>query len=335
MEKYSVGISGVGSYIPDKIVSNDDLAKVIDTSHEWIYERTGIEERRIADQSIATSDMGTIAAERAMKDANLGPEDIDLIIFSTVTSDHLFPSTACIVQKNIGAKKAAAMDLNAGCTGFIYGMTTGASFIQAGIYKRILVIGGETLSRIVDWEDRSTCVLFGDGAGACILERCENGYGILAQDLGSDGADGQALIMPAGGSRKPVTKEVIDQRENYLRMDGREVFKFAVRTMGKVSLKVLDQAGLKKEDIDLLIPHQANVRIIDSASKKLNLPKEKIFVNLNKYGNTSAASIPLALDEALREKRIKKGDNILLVAFGAGLTWGASLMKWNREEKDV
>lgn len=332
MRNISVGISGVGSYLPENRVTNDDLSKIVETSHEWIVERTGIHERRVLSEDMATSDTATIAAKKALEDAKLKPEDIDLIIVATVTADYALPSTACIVQKNIGAMKAAAFDINAGCSGFVYGLTLGESFIKSGVYEKVLVIGAETLSRIVDWQDRNTCVLFGDGAGACILEKCEDGFGILSSELGSDGTNGEVLIQPAGGSKFPASQETLDKRLHYIKMDGKEVFKFAVRVMEKASINVLEKANLKLEDLDFLVPHQANTRIIDAAAKKLKLEKDKIYVNLNKYGNMSSASIPVALDEAIKDNKIKKGDNILLVAFGAGLTWASMTLKWNKEE---
>lgn len=332
MRNINVGISGVGSYLPDNRVTNDDLSKIVETSHEWIVERTGIHERRVLSEDMATSDTATIASKKALEDAKLKPEDIDLIIVATVTADYALPSTACIVQKNIGAMKAAAFDINAGCSGFVYGLTLGESFIKSGVYEKVLVIGAETLSRIVDWQDRNTCVLFGDGAGACILEKCEEGFGILSSELGSDGSNGEVLIQPAGGSKFPASQETLDKRLHYIKMDGKEVFKFAVRVMEKASMSVLEKANLELEDLDFLIPHQANTRIIDAAAKKLKLKKDKIYVNLNKYGNMSSASIPVALDEAIKDNRIKKGDNVLLVAFGAGLTWASMTLKWNKEE---
>lgn len=334
MEKIYVGISGIGSYVPEKLITNEDLSKIVDTSNEWIVERTGIQERRIVDESIATSDIASIAAKRALEDAKLKAEDIDLIIVATATPDHSFPSTACIVQKNIGATKAAAFDISVGCSGFVYGLVVGEQFVKSGLYENVLVIGAETLSKIVDWQDRNTCVLFGDGAGACILEKCEENMGILASELGSDGRNGSVLIQPAGGSRQPANEDTVKNRLHFIRMEGREVFKFAVRVMDKASQSVIDKANLKLEDIDFLVPHQANVRIIDAAAKKLNLEQGKIYVNLNKYGNMSSASIPVALNEAIEEKRIKKGDNVLLVAFGAGLTWASMIIKWNRREED-
>lgn len=335
MKNFSVGISGIGSYVPDKVLTNDDLSKMVDTSHEWIISRTGIEERRIAPTNMATSDLSTEAARKALEDAKLKPEEIDLIIVATITPDYSFPSTACIVQKNIGAVNAAAFDLNAGCTGFVYGLSTGANFIKAGIYKKVLVIGGEALSKIINWEDRNTCVLFGDGAGACILERCEEGYGILAYELGADGDNHESLIQPGGGSREPASVESLANNLHHIQMDGKEVFKFAVRAMERSSMSVLNMANMDRDDLDFLVPHQANIRIIDSARKKLNLPEEKVYVNLNKYGNMSSASIPVALDEAIKSQRIKKGDSVLLVAFGAGLTWGSIILRWHREDSDV
>ncbi len=332
MNKFGVGIVGIGSHLPEKVLTNHDLANIVETSDKWIRERTGIESRRIADESQATSDLSTAAAEKALKDANLNAEDLDLIIVATVTSDHAFPSTACIVQKNIKATNAAAFDINAGCSGFIYGMSMAEAFIKSGIYRKVMVIGAETLSRILNWEDRNTCVLFGDGAGACILDRCEEGYGILATELGADGEKGDVLSQPAGGSRLPTTLETIEKKLHSLDMNGKEVFKFAVRVMEKSSRAILEKANLKVEDLNLLVPHQANMRIIDAASRKLNLERDKIFVNLNKYGNMSAASVPVALDEAIGENRLKKGDNLVLVAFGAGLTWASMAIKWNREE---
>ena len=332
MKSIYVGISGVGSYVPERVVTNDDLSKIVDTSNEWIVERTGIEERRIAEDDTATSDLGTLAAKRALEDAKLQPEDIDLIIVATVTADHAFPSTACIIQKNIGAMKAAAFDINVGCSGFVYGLSIGESFIKSGTYEKVLVIGAEALSKIVDWQDRNTCVLFGDGAGACVLEKCEEGFGILSSELGSDGTNGQVLSQPAGGSRLPASIETLEDRLHYVKMDGKEVFKFAVRVMEKTSMNALEKANLNLADLDFLVPHQANMRIIDAAAKKLKLEKNRICINLNKYGNMSSASIPVALDEAVKNKKIKNGDNILLVAFGAGLTWASMTIKWSRRK---
>jgi 3-oxoacyl-[acyl-carrier-protein] synthase-3 len=335
LNNISVGITGIGSYVPENILTNDDLSKIVDTNDEWIQSRTGIRERRIADKDAATSDLATAAAQRALEDANIPAEELDLIIVATATPDHLFPSTAAMVQKKLGAKKAAAFDISVGCSGFNYGLIVGANFVQTGMYKKVLVIGAEILSKVVDWEDRNTCVLFGDGAGACVLEPCDESFGILSSELGSDGVNGDVLIIPAGGSVIPASKESVEQKLHTIRMDGKEVFKFAVRVMEKSSLEVLKKAGLEKEDIDFLIPHQANTRIIDAAMKKLKLSRDKIHVNLDRYGNTSAASIPVALDEAVSENKIKKGDNVLLVAFGAGLSWASLVIKWNKEARNV
>jgi len=323
-----IGITGIGSALPDKVITNDDLSKMVDTSDEWIRTRTGIRERRIVEDDIATSDLCTEAAIKALEDAKVDPKDIDLIIVATVTPDMAFPSTACIVQKNLGATNAAAFDMSVGCSGFLYGLATGTNFIKAGAYKKVLVIGAEVLSKIMDWEDRSTCVLFGDGAGACVLERCEEGLGILSYNLGADGENGHFLTQPAGGSRMPSSIETVEKRLHYIHMDGREVFKFAVRVMEKASIEALKEVDMELEDIDFLIPHQANIRIINSAAKRLKVPKDRVYVNLDRYGNMSSASIPIALEEAYREGLINKGDNILMVAFGAGLTWASVILKW-------
>ena len=330
MKKIFVGISGIGSYLPEKILTNDELSKMVDTSNEWIVERTGIEQRRIVEESQATSDLAIEAGIRALENASVTPEEIDLIIVASSTPDYIFPSTACIVQHKINATKAAAFDMNVACSGFVYAMATGANFISSGAYKKVLVIGAEAFSRIMNWEDRNTCVLFGDGAGAVVLEECDQDFGILSYDLGSDGENGDVLIVPAGGSRTPASANTVNDKLHSVQMDGKAVFKFAVKTMGKSTIKALEKAGLKIEDLDFLVPHQANTRIIDSSMKKLNLSKEKVYTNLNKYGNTSSASVPIALDEAVKEGRIKKGDNIALVAFGAGLSWASIVMKWNR-----
>lgn len=325
----SVGIIGTGSYVPEQVVTNKDLEKLVDTSDEWIVTRTGISERRKAESHIATSDMGVIAGQRAIEAAGLKPDDIDLIIVATITPDMFFPSTACIIQEKIGAVNASAFDLSAACTGFIYGLAVGSQFIASGMYKHVLVIGAETLSRILNPADRNTLVLFGDGAGAAVLGPVEDGKGFLAFDLGSDGSGGNLLYLEAGGSRLPVSEETIKKGQHYLAMSGNDVFKFAVRIMGETSLKTLEKAGLTREDVDYLVPHQANIRIVDAAVKRLKLPAEKVYVNLDKYGNMSGASIPVALDEALKENKINKDDIIVLVGFGAGLTWGACVIRWS------
>ncbi|MGB9779260.1 beta-ketoacyl-ACP synthase III [Caldanaerobacter sp.] len=329
-EKISAGILGTGSYLPEKILTNYDLEKMVDTSDEWITTRTGIKERRIADPSQATSDLATEAAKKALEDADLKPEDIDMIIVATVTPDMNFPSTGCIVQANLGALNAAAFDISVGCSGFIYGLAIAQQFVETGLYKNVLVIGAETLSKITNWKDRNTCVLFGDGAGAAVVGKVEEGYGILASYLGADGTGGKYLYMPAGGSRMPASHETVEKNLHTIFMEGQEVFKFAVRVMDSATIEVLERAGLSPEDIDMLIPHQANTRIIDAARKRLKLSEEKVYINLDKYGNTSAASVAIALDEAYRKGLLKKGDIILMVAFGAGLTWASNVIKWSK-----
>ncbi|BEP29411.1 beta-ketoacyl-ACP synthase III [Helicovermis profundi] len=324
----NVKIIGTGRSLPEKIMTNFDLEKIVDTNDEWIRTRTGISERRIALESEATSDFATKAAIKALEMANIKAEDLDLIIVATITPDMGFPATACIVQDNIGALNAAAFDLEAACSGFLYGVTVGKQFIKTGVYKYVLVIGAETMSKILDFEDRNTCVLFGDGAGAAILGVSDDDSGIKSFEIGADGSGGKYLDLPAGGSRKPASVDTVTSREHYVRMEGNEVFKFAVRKMGSASLNVIKKAGLEISDIDFLVPHQANIRIINSAAKKLKLPLNKVEINLDKYGNTSAASIPMALDQAVRENKIKKGDNVVLVGFGGGLTWGACMIKW-------
>ncbi|SFL87788.1 beta-ketoacyl-ACP synthase III [Pelosinus propionicus] len=330
-----VGIIGIGSFAPEKIVTNKDLEKVVETSDEWIVSRTGIKQRHVVETGVATSSLAALAAERALVDAGVTADEIDLIIVATATPDMLFPSTACLVQDKIKASKAAAFDLSAGCSGFAYGLVTGSQFIKTGLYKKILVIGAETLSTILDWNDRNTCVLFGDGAGAVVLGEVPVGYGILGVELGADGSGGELLKMPAGGSRIPATNESIEQRLHYLQMSGNDVFKFAVKVMGEAAIKALEHSGLSHTDVDCLIPHQANIRIIQSAAKRLKLPMEKVVINVDNYGNTSAASIPLAMDEAMKSGKLKNDDIVVLVGFGAGLTWGSCVIKWYKEDKTV
>lgn len=330
MNNKSVGIIGMGSYVPERIMTNHDLEKIVDTSDQWIVERTGIKERRIAEEGVTTCDLAVKAAEQALQDAGVSAEEIDLIIVATVTPDMVFPSAACLVQHRIGAVNAAAFDLSAGCSGFVYGLTVGSQFISSGLYRKVLVIGAETLSKIMDWTDRNSCILFGDGAGAAVISEVEAGYGILGVELGADGSGGEFLKMPAGGSRMPATVETVENRLHYIKMSGNEVFKFAVKAMGEAAIKALDRAGVDCTEIDYLIPHQANMRIIQSAAKRLKVPMEKVMVTVDKYGNTSAASIPMALAEAVKEGKVKKGDTIVLVGFGAGLTWASCVMKWGK-----
>jgi 3-oxoacyl-[acyl-carrier-protein] synthase-3 len=315
-------IIGTGSYVPEKILTNADLEKMVETSDGWITDRTGIKERRVSSKEQATSDLAVEAAKRALASAKMDPKEIELIIVGTSSPDMLFPSTACIVQDKIGAINAAAFDASAACSGFNYALAAGASFIESGLYNNVMVIGADTLTKYLDWTDRNTCVLFGDGAGAVILRVSTDGSGVLASHLGADGSGGKYLIMPGGGSRDPEAKK------RYIWMDGKEVYKFAVKVLPKSVKAVLDRSKLNASDISLLIPHQANIRIIDFALKILGLPKEKVYVNLHRYGNTSAASIPIALDEALKEEKIKKGDIVALAGFGAGLTYGANIIKW-------
>ena len=326
----AVGILGVGCYVPEKILTNQDLEKIVDTSDEWITERTGIKQRHIAAPEEATSDMAAKAAEMALEDAKVSPEELDLIILGTASSDHAFPSTACLVQAKIGAKNAAAFDLAAGCSGFVYSLAVATQMIKSGFYKKILIIGAETLSRIMNWTDRNTCVLFGDGAGAAVVGEVEEGYGVLGIDMGADGNGGMHLYQPAGGSRKPATPETAAAHEHTIHMDGPEVFKFAIQIMGKTAKRALANADMKPEELDMLFPHQANLRIISSAAKRLKMPMDKVWVNVDKYANTSAASIPIALTEAQAAGKLTKGMNIILDGFGAGLTWAAIVLKWSK-----
>ncbi|MEN1970322.1 beta-ketoacyl-ACP synthase III [Lentibacillus sp. N15] len=311
----SVGIVGVGHYVPPKVVTNKDLEKIVDTNDEWIRTRTGIEERRIADDSIDTSDMAFYAAENALKDADLNAEELDLILVATVTPDTPFPSVACRLQDRLGATKAAAMDVSAACSGFMYALITAKQFVETDVYKNVLVIGVEKLSKITDWTDRNTCVLFGDGAGAALVSKVSEGKGILSFELGADGSGGKYLYQ------KP---------EDYLIQNGREVFKFAVRQMPRSAISVIEKTGLAKEDVDYLIPHQANIRIMEAARERLGVSEDRMAQTIKKYGNTSAASIPMALSEAAGNGRIKDNDLLVLVGFGGGLTWGSVALRWGR-----
>jgi 3-oxoacyl-[acyl-carrier-protein] synthase-3 len=325
----SVSIVGTGSYTPERVMANAEFEKLVDTSDEWIRTRTGIRERRIAADGQYTSDLAAEAARRAMADAKVKPEEIDLIIVATITPDMPFPSTACFVQQKIGATKAACFDVEAACAGFLYVLEIAQQFITAHTYNTILVIGAEKLSSIIDWQDRNTCVLFGDAAGAAILRsRSESEHGVVTTCLGTDGSKAELLYMPGGGSRCPASHHSVDTRLHHLRMEGKEVFKSAVGAMQTAAEEVLRRCGLTIEDIDCIIPHQANVRIIESIAERINAPKEKLFINLDKYGNTSAASVIVALDEAVRSGRVKRGDLLLLVVFGAGFTWAASVIQW-------
>ncbi|HWI52254.1 MAG TPA: beta-ketoacyl-ACP synthase III [Symbiobacteriaceae bacterium] len=325
-----VGITGVGMAVPERVLTNADLEKMVETSDEWIVTRSGIRERHISEPGEATSDYAVKAARKAMEMAGVTPEQIDLIIVGTVTPDMPFPSTACIVQNALGASRAAAFDMSAACPGWLYGTVMAQQTIASGMYNCALVIGAEMLSKLVDWEDRSTCVLFGDAAGAAILQPVSEGRGILASVLGSEGAGACHLQLPAGGSRQPASAETVANRLHYIKMDGTEVYKFAVRVMNEATVEVMEKAGITREDLDLLVPHQANIRIIEAAMKRLKLGPDKVVINLDRYGNTSSASIPVALTEALAEGRIKDGDEIVLVSFGAGLVWAAVALRWGK-----
>ncbi len=322
-------IVGTGSYLPEKILTNFDLEKMVDTSDEWIRVRTGIRERRIAREDQASSDLAIEAAKIALKKASLKPNELDLIMVASITPDMFFPSTACVVQDKLGAKNAAALDISAACSGFIYGLVLCHSLICQGQYKKVLLIAAETLSKITDWEDRATCVLLGDGAGAAVLTPTNSDKeGLLASVLGAIGSAGELLYLPGGGSHHPATHQTVDKKLHYLKMQGNELFKLAVKSLVEGANYVIRKAKVKPEDIDLFIPHQANIRIINASAKRVGVPMDKVYINVDKYGNTSAASIPIALDEALKEGKIKKGNLILLDAFGGGLTWGACLLRW-------
>ncbi|MHB8168420.1 MAG: beta-ketoacyl-ACP synthase III [Thermoleophilia bacterium] len=322
-------ISAVGTFVPQRVVTNDDLSLELDTSDEWISTRTGIRERRIAENGEAASDLGARAARRALEAAGVAPGELDLIIVASLSPDMLFPSTASLISGAIGAEGTAAFDLSAACTGFIYALSVANSFIVSGQADRVLVIGAEVVSKMIDWSDRATAVLFGDGAGAVLLEPAADGEeGIIGFDLGNDPAGAGELSLPAGGSRLPASEETVAERLHFLRMNGREVFRFATRVIQASSSQLLERSGHRVEDVDIFVPHQANIRIIDAAARKLGIPPEKVFSNLERYGNTSCASIPLCLDEAEREGRLKKGDLVLMVGFGGGLSWGSCLMRW-------
>ena len=320
-------IIGIGSYVPEKIMTNFDLEKMVDTSDEWIKTRSGIRERRIAEDNIATSDLAFEASKRALESAGLKPQELDALILGTATPDMLFPSTACLVQSRLGTNKIISFDISAGCSGFLYGLCIAESFTKNG-FKNILVIGAEALSKVMDFTDRTTCVLFGDGAGAAVARADDGPSGILASYFAADGANWRLLHQPAGGSRIPASIESVKNRLHYIKMQGNEVFKLAVRAMYEAAVKTLQKAGIDASEVDLLIPHQANIRIIEATAKRLNIPMDKVYINLDKYGNTSAASIPIALDEAQKNGKVKKGDLVLMVAFGAGFTWGGVLLRW-------
>lgn len=321
-------ITGWGMAVPERILSNTDLEQLVETSDEWIVTRTGIRERRIAGPGETTVTMGTAASRQALETAGVQGEALDAIIVATTTPDQLMPSAACMIQTNLNATRAAPMDVNAACSGFVYALAIGAQFIRAGVYKKILVVGSDTLSRFLNYKDRNTCILFGDGAGAVVLEADDKPGGVLSIDLGALPATGELLEIPGGGAAHPATIETVTSGLHYMTMQGREVFKLAVRAMGDSSLKVIAEAGLAPDDVSLLIPHQANIRIIEAMAKRLDLPMERVFVNIERYGNTSAATIPIAIYEAIEAGRLKPGDVTVMTAFGGGLTWASALVRF-------
>ena len=321
-------ITGTGSYVPEKVLTNQDIEKFLDTNDEWIRARTGISERHIAADGEQTSDLATRAAERAMEMAGVSAEDLDLIVVGTITGDYPWPATACIVQGNLGAKNAGAFDVSAACSGFLYALSCAIDRVEAGRCKKALVIGAEVLSRIVNWEDRNTCILFGDAAGAVIVEAGEGDRGILSTHLHADGTQLELLYQPGFGTKHMPSVEAIKEKNYFLQMQGNEVFKVAVRSMSEVANIALQANGMTAEDVDLFIPHQANIRILNATAKKIGLKEEQVYINVNRFGNTSGATIPLALDEANRAGRLKEGDIVLLAAFGGGFTWAATLLRW-------
>lgn len=329
MEKgYTVSITGVGSFLPRKVLTNDDLTRMLDTTDEWITKRTGIKERRIVENGVTASDLAMEASLRALDDANVLSSEIDLIVAATITPDCLVPSTACFIQEKIGAKNAGAFDILAACTGFVYALSIAKGFVASGAMKTVLVIGTECLSKITDYTDRSTCILFGDGAGAVVVQRGNGKREIVTTYLGSDGSKADLLTLSAGGSRLPASQATIESHSPYIQLKGKELFKTAINNMVDMIVKAAAENNMQVEDIDLIIPHQSNIRIIEAAMEKLKLPKKKAYVNIGRYGNTSAASIPIAIDEVDKEELLNPGDSVLLVAFGGGLTWGTSFIKW-------
>ncbi len=322
-------ITGTGSYLPEKRITNADLEKMVDTNDEWIRQRTGITERRMAAPDQATSDLAYEAAKRAIEDAGLQPTDIDQIIVATVTSDTVFPATACRLQDRLGCRQVPAFDIAAGCSGYIYGMAIARTAIMAGTANHVLVVGAECLTRFTDYTDRGTCILFGDGAGATVISRVENdGSGIIDTHFAADGSGADLMILPGGGSRRPPSPEMLAEKLNYITLNGRAVYKNAVSKIVMLVNESLERCQLTRDDINLIIPHQMNARIIESAAKHLDIPLERIYINIDRYGNTSAATIPIAIDEAVKEGRVKKGDLVALAAFGGGMTWASALIRW-------
>jgi 3-oxoacyl-[acyl-carrier-protein] synthase-3 len=323
-------IAGIGHYLPERVLTNAEIERLVETTDEWIVTRTGIRERRIAAPGQASSDLGLEAAREAMADAGVGPEDLDLIIVGTATPDMLFPATACVLQDRLGAKRAGAFDLSAACSSWVYGIAVAHGYVSSGLAETVLVVGAETLSKITNWKDRSTCVLFGDSAGAAVIRPCASGQGFLSFYLGADGGGGPLISLPGGGSRRPASYETIERGDHYLQMNGREVYKFAVRLIPKAIEEAASRAGVRLEEVDWFIPHQANIRIIDAAAERLGQPREKFFINVERFGNTSSASVPVALYEAVRGGTIRRGDLTVMVAFGGGLTWASTALRWTK-----
>lgn len=333
MHKRRAAITAVGHYVPDKILSNKDLEKMVDTSDEWIRTRTGISERRIVEPGVASSDMGARAAEAALKNRGIGAEEIELIIVATVTPDMFFPSTACLIQQKIGASRAWGFDLSGACSGFLFALQTALQFIESGTHSRVLVVGTDTMSSITDYTDRNTCVLFGDAAAAVLVEpTTEEGYGILDTIVRCDGSGRDALYMRAGGSLMPATHETVDKRLHYIYQDGKSVFKVAVVKMADVSAEIMERNALSGKDVDWLVPHQANLRIIDATAKRMGLDSSKVMINIDRYGNTTAATIPMCLSEWWQQGKLKRGQRVVLASFGAGYTWGATLVRWSIQD---
>ncbi|MGR3178873.1 MAG: beta-ketoacyl-ACP synthase III [Candidatus Anammoxibacter sp.] len=324
----NISITGLGAFLPEKVLSNADLERLVDTTDEWITKRTGIKERRIVENGVVTSDLAAKASLKAISDAGISPLDIDLIITSTVTPDHLFPSTSCYVQEKIGATNAGAFDVLAACAGFVYALSIAHGFVAAGTMNCVLVIGAECLSKFTDYTDRTSCILFGDGAGAAVVQKTSSKSEILSFVLGADGSNTDILILPGGGSRNPPSKKTVDEGLHYMRIKGKEVFKMATNNLVSLVNSTLDKCGMKLEDIDLIVPHQSNLRIIKASMKKLAMPMDKVYVNIDRYGNTSSASVPIALSEIKESGRLKQGDLVLLATLGGGLTWSATILRW-------
>lgn len=320
-------IVSTGIAVPEKVLTNRDLEKMVDTSDEWIRERTGMVERHVSDATTAASDLSYEASIQALEEAGMTSQDLDAIIVATISPDYIFPSTACLLQKKLGARSVASFDLSAACTGYLYGLSVASAFVETGRYKNVLLVGVDLLTKVVDWSDRNTCVLFGDGAGATLIQPVEEG-GVIDTVLGADGGAAKMLYQPCGGSRIPISEEAIREGKHYLYMNGREIFKYAVREMTNSCIRVLEKVGLQSDDVSLVIPHQANMRIIEATASRLGISMDRFYINIQKYGNTSAATIPIAIHEAKQEGRLKPGDIALFTAFGSGLTWGASLVQF-------